>query len=100
MWRIEFDGPAALLLIEATNDSYRLPTRDLVGPHAIFDPAVLDTPRIDDAFRAQQTPDGKKDVWRVQIKRRNRIRSEEHTSELQSLMRSSYAVFCFKNKAT
>src|SRR3546814_2937101 len=25
-------------------------------------------------------------------------RSEEHTSELQSLMRSSYAVFCFKNK--
>src|SRR3546814_9544890 len=23
-------------------------------------------------------------------------RSEEHTSELQSLMRSSYAVFCFK----
>src|SRR3546814_5265921 len=25
-------------------------------------------------------------------------RSEEHTSELQSLMRSSYAVFCMKNK--
>src|SRR3546814_4543975 len=24
-------------------------------------------------------------------------RSEEHTSELQSLMRNSYAVFCFKN---
>src|SRR3546814_6207595 len=27
-----------------------------------------------------------------------RIRSEEHTSELQSLMRSSYAVFCLKKK--
>src|SRR3546814_8103528 len=27
-----------------------------------------------------------------------RIRSEEHTSELQSLMRNSYAVFCLKNK--
>src|SRR3546814_5453720 len=27
-------------------------------------------------------------------------RSEEHTSELQSLMRSSYAVFCFKKKNT
>src|SRR3546814_7702618 len=26
------------------------------------------------------------------------IRSEEHTSELQSLMRSSYAVFCLKQK--
>src|SRR3546814_8603475 len=25
-------------------------------------------------------------------------RSEEHTSELQSLMRTSYAVFCLKNK--
>src|SRR3546814_10059066 len=25
-------------------------------------------------------------------------RSEEHTSELQSLMRTSYAVFCWKNK--
>src|SRR3546814_6890439 len=28
----------------------------------------------------------------------DRRRSEEHTSELQSLMRISYAVFCFKNK--
>src|SRR3546814_9233929 len=27
-----------------------------------------------------------------------RVRSEEHTSELQSLMRSSYAVFCWKKK--
>src|SRR3546814_4044957 len=27
-------------------------------------------------------------------------RSEEHTSELQSLMRSSYAVFCFKTNKT
>src|SRR3546814_8803899 len=29
---------------------------------------------------------------------RNRKRSEEHTSELQSLMRISYAVFCLKKK--
>src|SRR3546814_10796118 len=28
------------------------------------------------------------------------FRSEEHTSELQSLMRISYAVFCLKNKTT
>src|SRR3546814_2356509 len=27
-----------------------------------------------------------------------RVRSEEHTSELQSLMRNSYAVFCLKKK--
>src|SRR3546814_9409299 len=29
-----------------------------------------------------------------------RMRSEEHTSELQSLMRSSYAVFCLKKQTT
>src|SRR3546814_8985338 len=28
------------------------------------------------------------------------FRSEEHTSELQSLMRNSYAVFCLKKKKT
>src|SRR3546814_6606453 len=30
----------------------------------------------------------------------SRKRSEEHTSELQSLMRISYAVFCLKKKTT
>src|SRR3546814_2167003 len=32
--------------------------------------------------------------------RRGQSRSEEHTSELQSLMRISYAVFCLKKKTT
>src|SRR3546814_1067345 len=32
------------------------------------------------------------------VQRRWRWRSEEHTSELQSLMRISYAVFCLKKK--
>src|SRR3546814_10130710 len=31
---------------------------------------------------------------------RHANRSEEHTSELQSLMRNSYAVFCLKKKNT
>src|SRR3546814_5705957 len=34
------------------------------------------------------------------IDRRGAGRSEEHTSELQSLMRISYAVFCLKKKQT
>src|SRR3546814_4000716 len=38
--------------------------------------------------RARQRRDGK----------RRELRSEEHTSELQSLMRISYAVFCLKKK--
>src|SRR3546814_1527781 len=37
------------------------------------------------------------DVFDLQF---SRIRSEEHTSELQSLMRISYAVFCLKKKNT
>src|SRR3546814_3234367 len=35
---------------------------------------------------------------RILRKRRDLARSEEHTSELQSLMRISYAVFCLKKK--
>src|SRR3546814_5158899 len=33
-------------------------------------------------------------------RKRAHVRSEEHTSELQSLMRISYAVFCLKKKKT
>src|SRR3546814_1771457 len=36
---------------------------------------------------------GPRSPFRVQV-----VRSEEHTSELQSLMRISYAVFCLKKK--
>src|SRR3546814_1928695 len=34
----------------------------------------------------------------VLVERSLAVRSEEHTSELQSLMRISYAVFCLKKK--
>src|SRR3546814_5251959 len=37
---------------------------------------------------------------RIGLHRGARSRSEEHTSELQSLMRISYAVFCLKKKTT
>src|SRR3546814_5807997 len=36
----------------------------------------------------------------AQAKSGEKLRSEEHTSELQSLMRISYAVFCLKKKTT
>src|SRR3546814_2580286 len=38
------------------------------------------------------------DVHRLAQQRQAGLRSEEHTSELQSLMRISYAVFCLKKK--
>src|SRR3546814_1062833 len=34
----------------------------------------------------------------LRIRSDSAVRSEEHTSELQSLMRHSYAVFCLKKK--
>src|SRR3546814_10753083 len=36
--------------------------------------------------------------WIATVPPTLRLRSEEHTSELQSLMRNSYAVFCLKKK--
>jgi homogentisate 1,2-dioxygenase len=69
MWRLEVDAPVQALLIEATNDSYRLPEKGMLGPHAIFDEAMLDTPAIDDAFLAQQD----EREWRVEVKRRNQV---------------------------
>jgi homogentisate 1,2-dioxygenase len=69
MWRVECAEPLRALLIEATNGSYRLPEKGLVGPHALFDAAMLDTPRIDEAFRDQQD----EREWQVDIKRRGAI---------------------------
>ena len=69
MWRLEPVGPTTLLLIEATNAGFALPDRGLVGDHAVFDPAVLETPRIDEAFRAQQDEAS----WRVVVKRRGQL---------------------------
>ncbi|HEY2010002.1 MAG TPA: homogentisate 1,2-dioxygenase [Rhizomicrobium sp.] len=68
MWRFEPKAPTAALLIEATNSHFKLPERGLLGPHAIFDTGALETPCLDDAFKAQR--DGE---WQVQVKRRAQI---------------------------
>src|SRR3546814_9875940 len=41
---------------------------------------------------------GRYRVWGTNADARTAVRSEEHTSELQSLMRITYAVFCLKKK--
>ena len=69
MWRLEPTASTMVLMIEATNDHYTLPDKGIAGRHAIFDPAILDTPALDDAFRAQQ---GEK-RWRVIVKRRDQL---------------------------
>ena len=70
MWRLACAEPLAALLIEASNASYSLPEKGLVGPHAIFDPALLDIPRIDAAFEQQQSDAAR---WSVKIKRRGAV---------------------------
>lgn len=69
LWRIEPSDSVRALLIEASNDSYRLPEKGLVSHQAIFDPGILDTPAIDEAFLSQQDETD----WRVVVKRRNEL---------------------------
>src|SRR3546814_1791414 len=54
------------------------------------------------AFRGQTLPGTTYNQSQAYLQyiRRLQARSEEHTSELQSLMRISYAVFCLKKKNT
>lgn len=69
MWRVECEGEAVFLLMEATNDGYRLPVKGAPGPHAIFDPAMLDVPELDEAFETQKD----EREWTVSVKRRNQL---------------------------
>jgi homogentisate 1,2-dioxygenase len=70
LWRLECAAPLTLLLIEATQSSYRLPEKGLVGENAIFDPAMFDLPKIDEAFKLQNAQPRE---WKVRIKRRDAI---------------------------
>lgn len=68
-WRLEPEETMQLLMIEATNGAYSLPDKGLVGNHAIFDPAVLDTPAIDEAFKSQYS----EEQWQVYVKRHQQV---------------------------
>ena len=70
MWRLAPHAGASLLTIEATGEHFTLPDRGLLGPTAVFDPAILDTPVMDEAFRAHQAAPG--DV-RVEVKKRGEV---------------------------
>jgi homogentisate 1,2-dioxygenase len=67
MWRIETASPVTMLLFECSNGTIRAPERGSVGRHAVYDEAVLETPRIDDAFKAQYD----EQEWSVVVKRRD-----------------------------
>ncbi|HVO03554.1 MAG TPA: homogentisate 1,2-dioxygenase [Candidatus Cybelea sp.] len=69
MWRIETTVPVTMLLFECSNGTIRAPERGSVGRHAVYDEAMLETPRIDDAFKAQYD----EREWRVVVKRRDAL---------------------------
>src|SRR3546814_4004025 len=66
----------------------------LAQRHRSFADQIVDAPHV--GLRAGELRFGARDRGLLQL--HLRLRSEEHTSELQSLMRISYAVFCLKKK--
>src|SRR3546814_1135270 len=61
----------------------------MLKPHSVS--GLVDRLEASDLVERMPSEDDRRSV-------RLRLRSEEHTSELQSLMRISYAVFCLKKK--
>src|SRR3546814_2692528 len=79
------------------------PTSYLENPRCLVSRIKLPSSRVpDQESAAQPRCDSPKRApmssSRDAVSPQSRKRSEEHTSELQSLMRSSYAVFCLKKK--
>ena len=70
MWRLRPTAPTAILAIQATNTHFVLPDKGLLGGHALFDPALLQTPVMDEPFRAHQDQAGE---VAVRIKKRGEV---------------------------
>ncbi|QFT55403.1 homogentisate 1,2-dioxygenase [Microbulbifer sp. THAF38] len=71
MWRLSptENEPLELLLIEASGGHFQLPEKGILGPNAIFDEAILDVPKIDEPFLAQQGDS----QWQVVVKARQQL---------------------------
>src|SRR3546814_2599930 len=106
----EPDSPPFVLLDDARADGavparlFRDPVETLVARNAREVPALLDALDAAQArglfaagYLAYEAGKGLAPAWRGAVEADGE-RSEEHTSELQSLMRISYAVFCLKKK--
>src|SRR3546814_8448257 len=89
----------------AAEDADRRPRlsslEEVMAPLAPYSPDAVakEAARVDFGERREEVFGGKDKLPEKQAPRHMAIqRSEEHTSELQSLMRTSYAVFCLKKK--
>jgi homogentisate 1,2-dioxygenase len=72
MWSLVKDTSHSfsILMIEATGSHFTLPDRGLLGPHALFDPALLQTPKVNETFLDAQNASG---AWPVRIKKRGQV---------------------------
>src|SRR3546814_4759333 len=79
----------------ARRDDFQFALRDPAVVAVLREPAAGD--RLHDKAAACRVGQfaGEQQA-KILLLREDRARSEEHTSELQSLMRTSYAVFCLK----
>src|SRR3546814_2676846 len=85
-----------------------VPALDLVNPVRIRDPRVVAhlVADVEEDHQARGHADGEAEYVDEGVglvlgqgpDADRKVRSEEHTSELQSLMRTSYAVFCLQKK--
>src|SRR3546814_9850825 len=101
LFRSQLDAALAAFP-DARFDSYRLPERS--GDAAMIRVAIADGDGVRDVFVSPQgevlaaSPRNRASWNWTSASTGNccSARSEEHTSELQSIMRISYAVFCLK----
>src|SRR3546814_9164556 len=114
--RIEYrpDRVIPLRLREAMNTTIRFPADEIIEDVYVSDPVSFEAivPRSNvvmvrvirpgaDGNLVSMGKSGNLYQFYVRGEGANtKVRSEEHTSELQSLMRISYAVFCLKKKTT
>src|SRR3546814_8835308 len=94
---VDIIEPHPLEALVAARDQIFAAAADIAvraGPHI--------PPRLgrDHQFVAVRGEIGREDAAEILLRRAVWRRSEEHTYEIQSLMRSSYAVFCLKKKNT
>src|SRR3546814_2604959 len=83
--------PLAEFFAPITAETADFPFEDLV---------VKDTVVVEMDCNWKAAYDNFLEIYHVNSIHKDTLRSEEHTSELQSLMRISYAVFCLKKKQT
>src|SRR3546814_1720144 len=84
----------------STRTDTLFPYTTLCRSRAVVRPRLEDRldSRVGDAVRTSEGRSATLQRHRIEFRRALFGRSEEHTSELQSLMRISYAVFCLKKQ--